>query len=256
MKELIKSVTAFTLKAIILLTLLMFFFGLSYLVLVKPAFRQMVQQQTLSVEGTAKKYIKPDLALVQVGVIINKSSAVDLKKEADEALSKTQKDLEAMGILEEKIKSNYKITPKYDKDYQVITGYSTKVTLEVKTYDFDQVDAILESAQKNGLILVDNVSFVIEDQIKAKEQLREEAIAAAKAKAEKLAQETGISLGKVINISEGGYYPMYNDYLRTNTMLDGAYEMPAPYTNEESISTINPGETEIQFTVNLLYEIN
>ncbi len=256
MKEIFKSVTSFTIKSVILLVLILIFMGVAYLAIIRPAFRSLVQQQTMAVDGTATKYIKPDLALVQVGVVINKSTAAELKKEADTALSKTQKELLELGIPEEKMRSNYSITPKYDKDYQYISGYTTRVSLEVKTNDFSQVDAILESAQKNGLILVDNVSFVIEDPIAAKEGLREEAIAAAKAKADKLAKETGISLGKVVNISEGGYYPYNNNYMKTNSFLDLEYSAPSETISDGSSSTMNPGETEIQFTVTLVYETN
>lgn len=255
MKEIVKTVTAFTLKSLILLVLLLIFASISYFTLVRPAVRNLVQQQTLAVDGTAKKYIKPDLAIVRVGVVLNKTTAAELKKEADTNLSGTRKELLEMGIAEEKIRSNYTISPKYDRDYQYISGYTTRVSMEVKTKDFTQVDAILESAQNNGLILVNSVSFEIEDPIAAKEQLREEAIAAAKTKAEKLSKETGISLGKVVNISEGGYSPYYNNLYRTNTFLDSSYEM-MPIAEEESGSTMDAGETEIQMTVTLYYETN
>lgn len=252
MKEILRSVTSFTLKAVILLFLIGVFSGLSYLLLIRPAVKNLIQQQSMSVDGTAKKYIKPDLAVVSVGAIMNNTSAANLKKDADTALTKTRTEIIASGITEEKIKSNYTISPKYDKDYQNIVGYTTRVTMEVKTNDFTKVDTVLESAQKNGLILVDGVSFVIEDPIKAKEELRTAAIAAAKAKAEKLANETGISLGKVINISEG-YQPYYtNSYLKTNTYLAAS----VVEDTSSSASTFDAGETEVQMTVTLTYETN
>ena len=162
----------------------------------------------------------------------------------------------ALGIPEAKIHSSYSIQPKYDSTYQNITGYTAHATMEVKTGDFTLVDKVLEASNKNKLILVDGVSFGIEDPIKAKEDLRTAAIAAAKDKAAALAAETGISLGKVINISEGtNSYPMYNDVMKTNAMLGTAPSTATGGTTQDS-STLSPGETQVEMTVYLTYEVN
>jgi hypothetical protein len=253
MKHTLYNVAGFTFKAVILLILLAFFSVGMYFALVRPAIRNLTQVQPLTVDGTAKKDIAPDLAIVSVGAVFTNTDPAVLKKEADKALSDSTTAILAIGIPQEKIKSNYSISPKYDKDGQNITGYTTSVTLEVDVKDFTKTDQILEIAQQNKLSVVYGVTFTLEDPIAAKEQLRTAAIDAAKAKAEAWSEETGISLGKVINISEGGYYPYYNnDLLRANTLV-----APSAGTQSSSGSTtISPGQTEIEMTVNLTYEVN
>lgn len=227
-----------------------------YFFLVKPALRSLTQQQVLYVDGTAQKYITPDIAFVQVGAYFNGTDAATIKRDADTALNGARDQLLTLGIASGKIQSNYAFTPKYDTSYQNITGYTAHATMSVKTSDFTQVDKILEIAQTNKLILVDNVYFTLDDPIAAKAQLRTAAIAAAKAKAETMASETGLSLGSVINISEG-----YNNYPTTFNSLKTNVIAPSSGTADQSSSSsdstaINPGETQIQMTVTLTYEIN
>ncbi len=254
MQVILKSVLSFSLKAMVLLGMLTVFLAISYFILIRPAYKSLIQEQVFSVDGTAKKYQKPDLAIVSVGAQFSGTDAATIKKDADKALNTTRTEVIALGIAEDKIQSNYSIQPKYDTNYQNITGYTARATMSVKTGDFTLVDKVLESAQKNKLILVDGVSFTIEDQIKAKEDLRTAAIDAAKAKAQKLAQETGISLGKVINISEGyNPYPMYLNSMKANTMIGSAPE--AAVDQSSSTATFSPGETEVQMTVTLTYEL-
>lgn len=253
MKDILSSVVSFSIKTVILLVFLGFFLTIIYFALFRPAVKNLFLQERFSVEGTAKKYMQPDLALVNVGATIEGLNPAEVKKSADKALNATRDQVLAVGVKAEKIRSDYSITPKYDKDYLKIIGYTARASMEVKTADFTQVDKILEAAITNGLNQIDNVSFIIEDPIKAKEALRTEAIAAAKAKAEKLANETGMSLGKVVNISEG--YAPYYDY-RNSYKANAIMESAAVASDAGTSEAINPGETEIQMTVVLTYETN
>ena len=234
----------------ILITL---FTGFGVYVIIEPAISKLNRNDQISVDGIAKKNVTPDIAYINISAILTGTSAADLKKQADTALTKTVTELKALNIPEGKIQTTYSVTPKYDKDYQNIVGYTANPTLIVKAQDFTLVDKVIEIAQNNKLILVNNVYFTLEDPVKAKEQLRDEAIAAAKAKAEKLAQETGIRLGNIINISESSYQPYLSNGNMKTTVANDLTTGTAP--SSQSDSTFNPGETEITLTIYLTYSV-
>jgi len=258
MSDFIKQILLFFTKSLGLLILVTIFLAIGVFAVIEPAISKLQTNHEFTADGLAKKSITPDIAYVNISAIFTGTNAGTLKKDVDKAINDTVtglKSLSSVQIKDEEIKTNYTITPKYDKDYQNIIGYTATPTLEVKTHDFTAIDKVIEVAQTNKLILVNNVYFTIEDPIKAKEQLREEAIANAKAKAEKVAAETGLRLGKIVNISENNYVPYYSYESRDSAKtMSPSLGTTGSGTNETS-STVNPGQTEIQLTVYITYEI-
>jgi hypothetical protein len=89
------------------------------------------------------------------------------------------------------------------------------------------------------------VSFTVDDPTLYYNEAREKAIADAEAKAQHLAQLSGVELGRPFYISEGGgFVPISWDY-RMGAM-EGDMAPPTP---------ISPGETEISLTVNMAFAI-
>src|SRR5581483_11638535 len=66
----------------------------------------------------------------------------------------------------------------------------------------DQLNTILGGATDNGANVFNGVSFSFNDPSGLQEQAREKAIDDAKNKAKQLAEKAGLSLGKVVSISE------------------------------------------------------
>lgn len=104
-------------------------------------------------------------------------------------------------------------------------------------------------ATQSGANIIGNISFEVNENTKLEytNKAREEAVTLAKHKAEGLAKASGITLGKIINVTEslGVGYP------RPVMMMDniGIAE------KESETANITPGETEISVTVSLSYEI-
>lgn len=260
MSDFIKQILLFSTKSFTLLILITIFAAFGIFVIVEPAISKLQTNHEFTADGLAKKSITPDIAYVNISAVFSGTNAGTLKKDVDKAINDTVtglKSLSSVQITEEMIKTNYTINPKYDKDGQNIIGYTATPTLEVKTRDFTVIDKVIEVAQANKMILVNNVYFTLEDPVKAKEQLREEAIANAKAKAEKVAAETGLRLGKIVNISENNYVPYYSYQSMDTVKLNSPSTSTSGNTGtRDESSTINPGQTEIQLTVYITYEIN
>ncbi len=201
--------------------------------------------------GEGKVSVTPDIAKVTLGI---QESGISLKTVQDSVNKKSKTlidSLKKLGIGEKDIKTtSYNVYPQYD--YTIpnskITGYQVSTSYEVTIEDFDKVNDVLVQATAAGANTASGITFEVNDETKAKklQEAREEAVGVAKEKAQGLAKAAGISLGKIINITEsqGGdeMRPMY----ATKDMAVGGSPTPAD---------IQPGETEISVTVSLSYEI-
>jgi len=117
----------------------------------------------------------------------------------------------------------------------------------VKVRDFAKIGDVLTKATENGANLIDDFQFTVEDEAKAKQTARTEAIKKAKEKAGQIAKETGLKLGRIVNIYEGFYYNP------TANLANAKYEMgggsPSPAAD------IQPGTQEITVTTSLVYRV-
>lgn len=203
--------------------------------------------------GEGKASVTPDIAKISLG-IQETGSSLKIVQNAVNTKSKTLTDtIKKLGIEERDIKtSSYNVYPQYDytSSTQKITGYQVSTNYQVTVKDFDKVNDIVVAATAAGANTIGNVSFELSDSIKTEKmnEARQEAVKVAKTKAEGLAKAAGITLGKIINVSEN----QSNGPVRL---------MAIPATGggseNESISQpdIQPGTTEINVTVSLSYEV-
>lgn len=208
--------------------------------------------EPMVVTDTGKVTVVPDIAKVSFGI---EAQGQNLKQVQDSVNKKSKTLTDAfkkLGIDEKDIKTtNYNVNPEYD--YQSnpykINGYRVSTSYEVKITDFEKVNDALTIATESGANIVGNISFEVNDKTKEEytQEAREEAVKLAKEKAEGLAKASGITLGKIINVTES----FGVDYPRPVMMLDKAVGMGGtPET-----ANVTPGETEISVTVSLSYEI-
>jgi uncharacterized protein YggE len=123
-----------------------------------------------------------------------------------------------------------------------IVAYNVTTNIEVKIRDLSKVNSVIDTATKNGANEIYGVQFTLADKEKAVSEARQKGIDAAKKKAKEIASQTGINLGKIMNIyeNEQGNY----NYAQT------AYMAKEAQTNTQ----IQPGSTEIVVNVTLNYE--
>lgn len=206
---------------------------------------------TYSVTGEGKVIVKPDIAYVLIGVEGNGSTVKQAQTQINGVMQKVVDGLKTVGINTEKdIKtSNYSINPTYDwtSGKQRITGYNANTQLSVKVRDIDKVNQVIDSATENGANQINSVFFDVENKEKLEGQVRKEAVAAAKRKAETTAQTVGFKLGKIINYSESSNKVVQPiAYSRGDMKLA---ESPVPTTD------IQTGSSEIKITVTLSYQL-
>lgn len=203
------------------------------------------------VEGTGKVSVVPDIAKISVGIEDSGGTLEAVQTSANQK-SKTLVDaLKKLGIDEKDIKTtNYSVFPEYDYQGRTprITGYRVSISYEVKVKNFDKVNDVLVGVTGAGANVVGNVSFEVNEDTKNEKlgEARVEAVAEAKQKAQSLASAAGVSLGKILNISESQGSPV--PIALREAGIGGA---PA----DIAVPEITPGETDFEVTVLISFEI-
>ena len=212
------------------------------------------QQHGIWVSGTGEVAVVPDIATITLGVDAQSASVADAQLQATEAMEKMKDVLADNGVAEKDIKTQqYSIqqVTKWDriKEEQVIDGYRVVRTVAVKIRDIDNTGAVIDAVVEAGgdLVRIQGIGFSVDDPSDYYDEAREDAMADAKAKAEQLAELSGVKLGKPTYISESTYQPVIyrTDYYQEA----GTVSAPAVETS------ISPGEMEITLTVQVAYSI-
>jgi len=206
------------------------------------------------VSGEGKVSVTPDIAKIDLGI---QDSGASLKTVQDSInkKSKTLVDaLKKLGIAEADIKTtSYNVYPQYDytNPNSRITGYQASTNYEVTIKDFDKINNVIAVSTGAGANMVGGVNFEL-NEVTKKQKLQEArslAVKEAKDKAEGLAKAAGINLGKIINISENNGVPFPRPLSLPVSGGGGAEDKSIAQPN------IQPGETEIDVTISLSYEI-
>jgi hypothetical protein len=204
----------------------------------------------ISFTGEGKISTKPDMAFVDFSVVTQGIQLADVQNKNSEKMNKVVEFLKGFGVEEKDIKTtNYNLYPQYTYENNripQIMGYQISQTLSVKIKQLDKVGEVMEKVVGMGINQVNSLYFGVENDEELKEQARKMAIDNAKAKAEVLAKELGIRLGKLTNFYENtsGYpVPMYDSYKATG--MGGGEGSP----------NIQTGENEIIVNITLNYEV-
>lgn len=197
----------------------------------------------LSVVGEGKVDARPDTVNVDAGIVVNASPTVEeVQKSINDINNKIIGALDKLMIAKGDIKTtNYSIYPNYDQANH-ITGYNGNVTVSVKVRDIDKVSQVIEEMTRAGANQIQGTNYSIDKPEKFREEARNLAIQNAKEQAQKLANNLGIKLGRVVNIVESSGYgplPMMNRY--SSGMGGGGPD-------------IEPGTQTITSTVTLYFE--
>jgi hypothetical protein len=209
------------------------------------------QQTGIWVSGTGEVTATPDVAILTLGVEAQKTTVKEAQSEAAAAMNAVVNALKSNGVADKDIQTQwYSISPvtKWDdKTYeQMITSYSVTNMVTAKIRDISKVGTIIDAATEAGgnFTRINGISFTVEDPTAYNSQAREEAVQDAAAKAQQLADLAGVTLGKVIYISEsGGYIPQPIRYFSVNETVSGS-------------TPISAGELEITISVQVAYAID
>jgi len=213
------------------------------------------QQQGIWVSGQGEVSATPDIVNLRVGIEAQEKTVAEAQEQASEAMEGVMTALTDNGVAENDIQTLYfnigQVTSwNRDKEESEVIGYRVTNTVVAKIRNVDDAGSIIDAVVEAGgdLIRIDSISFSIDDPSTYYEEVRAEAMADAKSKAEQLAELGGVTLGSPTYISEGSIYVPSSVYRG----MDYAMEEEG----EVSIETpISPGEIDITLNVQVAYAI-
>jgi len=211
-------------------------------------------RRTLAVTGTAEVSVQPDICYISFGVeTFHKKSAREAYRTNAELMNAVTAAVKATGIAAKDVQtSGFTVTPQFrygdDTRKRFFEGYRVYHALDVNVRNLERPSAVLDAGMDAGATQVNNVPFAVENPKKYTADARVEAVKAAQAKAQSMADLTGVRLGKPISISESepGGWGQY--YAQANVALDRA-------ASAEETPSLQPGQFKLSRTVHITYEI-
>ncbi len=210
------------------------------------------RENVIVVYGEGKVNIKPDIAYINVGV---ETLDKDAKKAQDinkTTMTKVIDKLKSMGIDEKDIK-----TIRYSVDQEIdyvdgkrnVLGYRVYNTIRITVKKIDKVGEVVNVAYNEGANNIYGISFDIADRKTVYKQALQKAIDDAKDKADVMAKQAGVKIGKPIAIYEGYQGDVFYGARNSGFKEDMAMDMGA-----ESYVPVEVGELEIEANVTVEYK--
>lgn len=205
-------------------------------------------EHTLSVSGTGSVSVKPDLADVTVGVTVQRDTAGAAAADVANAMDAVITAIRALGIAEEDIQTtSLSLSPVYDYDrspYRLV-AYTATNLVTVTVRDITQAGPVIDAATGAGATDINNITFRVADQAAAETEAREQAVRAARAKADTIAAAAGTEITGIISISETSAPIPYPVFYGREAAADAA-AAPMP---------VLAGTIKVEVSVSIVYSI-
>lgn len=168
-------------------------------------------ERLVTVSGEATVAVAPDSAVIRIGVTSQGKSAREASDANTKKMTAVLAAIKDSGIADRDVQtSRLSLQPQYDPNKAGparLLGFQVTNQVTVRIRDIDKLPTILDHAIGAGANEMSGIEFLVSDQSKLLDQVRDEAIADARRKAELYAKAAGGRLGPVSAITEEGSTP-------------------------------------------------
>jgi uncharacterized protein YggE len=169
------------------------------------------QPATISVSGSAEVKVPPDEINLDVGVEVRDPNLDEAKSQNDQKVATVLKFLRESGIDPKDVQTDFVgIHPEFKNERDSVPEiYVVQRSIGTRLRKVSEFEKVLTGVLKNGVNYVHGIDFRTTELRKHRDTARQMAIRAAKEKADALARELGVKVGKVQSISEntwGGWW--------------------------------------------------
>jgi uncharacterized protein YggE len=219
--------------------------------------KEVYPARTITVSGDGEVLAIADIASFSFSVNEEGQTSQEAQSKATEKMNTALAYLKDAGVEEKDLKTeNYSIYPKYENVAPCyafdcppanpkIVGYTVSQSIKVKVRNIDNAGKFVTELTKFGINNISGISFTIDDEDKIYAEARTEAISNTQEKAETLARDLGVKLGKITAFYEetpNGYQPEYG---RGGDMMVKTFAEPS----------LPQGENTYKVRVNVTYEL-
>ena len=167
----------------------------------------------IAVNGTGETRISADTAVISLGVSARDRDVLKAQQTVNENIAGIRQALLSNGVAEENINTDYMsiyAIYDYNEDVEKVQAYNASTTLAVKVTDMDSVGKLIDEAFAAGANTLNGISFSVSDTDEARDESLKAAVGEARAKAEVLAEASGLKITGIETISEGNVYSYDN----------------------------------------------
>ncbi len=208
--------------------------------------------RTILVVGEGTVSIQPDRAQATVGVETTGATVREATQESGEIMEALLVALREQGVADKDIQtSGYSVWTERSGPMaemgiaapEEAVTYRVSNMVRVNVNDLSKLSAVLDAAIEAGANAIHGISFAISDPSSVETQARIKAIADAKAKAQELADLTGVRVGAVVGVSEVIGTGTFGVIRETAVGMGGG------------AGPISPGEMDYSVQIQVTYEI-
>jgi uncharacterized protein YggE len=171
----------------------------------------------MTVAGTGKVYLTPDVSYIVIGVRSEADTVADALGKNNTQSTAVAAKLKELGVAEKDVQTSaFNVYPQqeFDRDGKPIRSfYVVENTVNVTVRDLKKLGEILDAVVRNGANTINGISFDVENKASAITEARRLAIEDARKQADEMATAAGVKLGSVMNLSvyqNGNPTPMYD----------------------------------------------
>jgi uncharacterized protein YggE len=203
---------------------------------------------TITVSGQGEVKAVPDEAVLTAGVESTGPTAEAALAANRHAMNDVFATLKRQGIPDRSIQtSNFSVSPQYDSGKHAVpkvVGYQVTNSVTVTIDDLAKIGAAIDALVASGANSMGGINFIVHDPKPLLRQAREAAVKDATDRAETYAQAAGLSVGPVVELSEGAAQ-----------MTRPVVRMMAGFDATNAITPVAAGEQTVSAQVTVTFEI-
>ena len=191
----------------------------------------------ITVQGHGEVKTQPDIALLTLTVTTQSPDQAQAVRENAVRATALLAALRGAGIANKDIQTqSYTVQPQYDDKPSppLLTGYQVQNSVQATVRDLTKVGLVIDRASAGGASQVDGVSFDLSDRAAAQGQALTLAVVSAKRKAGIMADAAGVTLGRLLMLTEGTPEPVYRPLFAARTLAAPA--APETPINDQQIT--------------------
>ncbi|QDZ08738.1 SIMPL domain-containing protein [Sphingomonas panacisoli] len=202
----------------------------------------------LDVSATGKTTRVPDIATIRAGVVTQSATAAQALADNAKRMTGVLAALKAAGVQPRDIAtSNVSLQPQYryeNNQPPAITGYQASNTVSVRFRDIAKSGSILDALVAQGANQIDGPNLSLDQPDAALDEARVDAVKRARARAELYAKAAGLTVVRIVSISEGG---------EVAGPQPPVLYMARAKAQASADTTIAPGETDVTASVSVRF---
>ena len=191
----------------------------------------------ITVQGHGEVKVKPDIALLNLTVTTQSQNQADAVSENARKTTALMVALHGAKLADKDIQTlSYTVQPQYDykPSPPVLTGYQVQNSVQATVRDLTKVGFVLDKATAGGASEVGGVSFDLSDKAASQSAALRLAVSSAKLKAGVMADAAGVSLGRLLTLTEGGSAPVVvRPMMAMRAMADSASAPQTPIADQQ-----------------------